>query len=423
VGPLFQAIMVDQFTRLRDGDRFFYLNEPFSPDELQLLQQGNTLARVIERNTDITNLQSDVFVFTAKIEGTVSLNRDKGGGHLTPGEVGLPGFTVQLRDDSGNVLATTRTDGQGHYSFDQQTGIGATGKYTVRLVVPSGSTQTSANPPAILISRGDTDVSGVDFVVDQGGSGTQAATHLPPDSTYIATLYRGLLGRDPDTVGLDYWMSRLNGGATRSDVALGVTQSAEFRGHQVDLLYQELLGRPADPTGLAFFTDRLTQGGTINGVKAALFGSAEFFDRAGGNNAAFLAAVYQDELLRSPDAAGNAFWGAALGAGVSPTGVALDILNTDEASRVQVDDAYLQVLGRLPDSNGLNFWTAAAQNGNDEASMIAGLLGSAEYLDQLQAFLNQNSNLANPTVAASQFLSATGRFRTAAGVAGALGTA
>src|SRR5207302_8587471 len=27
VGPLFQAIMVDQFTRLRDGDRLFYLNQ------------------------------------------------------------------------------------------------------------------------------------------------------------------------------------------------------------------------------------------------------------------------------------------------------------------------------------------------------------------------------------------------------------
>ena len=32
VGPLFQAIMVNQFARLRDGDRYFYLNENLNPD-------------------------------------------------------------------------------------------------------------------------------------------------------------------------------------------------------------------------------------------------------------------------------------------------------------------------------------------------------------------------------------------------------
>ena len=73
MGPLFTRILVDQFTRLRDGDRFFYLNESFNPDELNILQQGDTLAKVIEANTNITNLQSDVFLFKASISGTVFL--------------------------------------------------------------------------------------------------------------------------------------------------------------------------------------------------------------------------------------------------------------------------------------------------------------------------------------------------------------
>ncbi len=98
VGPLFQAIMVNQFTRLRDGDRFFYLNESFTPAEQAILNQGNTLAKVIEANTNITNLQSDVFIFQASISGTVGLN---------PGPVhgvGVPGITVELQDTSGDVL-------------------------------------------------------------------------------------------------------------------------------------------------------------------------------------------------------------------------------------------------------------------------------------------------------------------------------
>jgi len=174
VGPLFQAIMVDQFTRLRDGNRFFYLNESWSPDELKILQQGNTLTKVIEANTSITNLQSDVFVFKASISGTVVWDHGgighpdssfAGNGHQDFSAPGLANVTVQLEDNSGDVLATTVTDSRGDYGFNQLNGLSGTGKYTVRIVVPSGHTQTSANPSMILISRGDIDVSGVNFVV------------------------------------------------------------------------------------------------------------------------------------------------------------------------------------------------------------------------------------------------------------------
>ena len=72
VGTLFQTIMVDKFTALRNGDRFFYLNETWTPQELAIFQQGDTLTKVIEGNTDITNLQPNVFKFTASISGTVT---------------------------------------------------------------------------------------------------------------------------------------------------------------------------------------------------------------------------------------------------------------------------------------------------------------------------------------------------------------
>jgi hypothetical protein len=164
VGPLFQAIMVDQFTRLRDGDRFFYLNEQWSPSESKIFQQGDTLTKVIEANTDITNLQGDVFLFTASISGKVSTAQGHGGNWQLAAQ-GVAGATVDLEDATGDVLATTMTDSKGHYSFDQQNGVSGTGEYTVRLVVPSGFTQTSPNPSTILISRGGLSISGVDFVV------------------------------------------------------------------------------------------------------------------------------------------------------------------------------------------------------------------------------------------------------------------
>ena len=61
VGELFHAILVDQFTRLRDGDRFWYVVDPgLSATEKRHL--GRTrLSDVIKRNTLINRLQKDVF--------------------------------------------------------------------------------------------------------------------------------------------------------------------------------------------------------------------------------------------------------------------------------------------------------------------------------------------------------------------------
>ena len=60
VGELSTAILTDQFTRLRDGDRFWYENQ-FSGKELQELNNLK-LSDVIKRNTNIENIQSNVMV-------------------------------------------------------------------------------------------------------------------------------------------------------------------------------------------------------------------------------------------------------------------------------------------------------------------------------------------------------------------------
>jgi peroxidase len=61
LGPLFQTVITNQFTRLRDGDRFWYENpEWFTPDELATIY-NTTLADIIMRNSNATNLPTDVF--------------------------------------------------------------------------------------------------------------------------------------------------------------------------------------------------------------------------------------------------------------------------------------------------------------------------------------------------------------------------
>ncbi len=59
MGATFTRILVDQFQRLRDGDRFWYENN-FSGSQLQELR-NTRLSDVIKRNTNIQNLQTNVF--------------------------------------------------------------------------------------------------------------------------------------------------------------------------------------------------------------------------------------------------------------------------------------------------------------------------------------------------------------------------
>ena len=65
VGELISTILINQFERLRDGDRFFYLNT-FPHFQIRILE-ATTLADIIRRNTTIgREIQDNVFLVTQK---------------------------------------------------------------------------------------------------------------------------------------------------------------------------------------------------------------------------------------------------------------------------------------------------------------------------------------------------------------------
>jgi len=62
VGPFIWAVLVDQFQRLRDGDRFWYEYDPHLPDEWKREIADTRLVDVIRRNTHLTDIPDTVFV-------------------------------------------------------------------------------------------------------------------------------------------------------------------------------------------------------------------------------------------------------------------------------------------------------------------------------------------------------------------------
>ncbi len=159
MGQTFTKIIADQFQRLRDGDRFFYMNQ-FHGAQLAAIQ-NTTLADIIARDSGTTNLQDNVFFFKTSISGRVTsaiaqtLSPDSIARRPGSGSTGLSGIKIELLDADGNVVATTTTDRNGAYQFSQVD----LGSYTVRETGATGTVQELT----VSLTKGEA-MTAIDFV-------------------------------------------------------------------------------------------------------------------------------------------------------------------------------------------------------------------------------------------------------------------
>lgn len=70
LGELFHTVLVNQFTRLRDGDSFFYLNRFEGDEDMIAMIEGISLSDIIQMNTGVEHLQDNVFIAYDRVGGT-----------------------------------------------------------------------------------------------------------------------------------------------------------------------------------------------------------------------------------------------------------------------------------------------------------------------------------------------------------------
>lgn len=167
-------------------------------------------------------------------------------------------------------------------------------------------------------------------------------------------------------------------------------------GGEVYALYNGLLERDPDPSS-DYWLKLLDQGASLEGVTQSILGSPEGQSNFNApDNAGYVEQLYQTVLDRPSDAAGAAYWTAALNNGLSRAAVAdgfvfsaehIDQLQFAFDAGIFVPDPtasdisrlYYGVFDRSPDAGGLQWWHTEVDFGTSLSSVAQAFLLSQEY--------------------------------------------
>jgi hypothetical protein len=206
---------------------------------------------------------------------------------------------------------------------------------------------------------------------------------------FLLGAYHDLLGFDQDPSDEDAaaWEEIIDGGLlTREQVALGITNTAEYRMHLVDVLYNLYLDRDADDAEKLFFNFLLSSGKTFEYLAVTILGSDEYFeDQGGGNNGGFLVVLYNDVLGRALSDAEYNKQLKLLTQGASRAAIAEKLLLSKEGRQKLIQDVYEELLGRAPTAKELKAWLSKTVSTRGSSSswryevLRANLIGSQEY--------------------------------------------
>jgi hypothetical protein len=251
-------------------------------------------------------------------------------------------------------------------------------------------------------------ISGNTVIAFANGTGLFDPTGSAED---VARLYLAAFNRNPDVAGLQYWQSTMdNSHVPLSDVANIFTSSPEFIQDYgalsddgfVQQVYQNVLGRSADSEGLQYWDGVLASGASRGNVLIGFSESAEYKAQTrstgGDTNDAEAYRLYQAALGRGSDAGGLAFWSAQLANGSTPTQVAQAFIESPEFQQTYgalstsdfVSTLYQNVLHRAGDAAGQQYWTNVLAQGGDQAGVVVGFSDSIENRAQTAGATHAN---------------------------------
>lgn len=224
-------------------------------------------------------------------------------------------------------------------------------------------------------------------------------------NSFINRLYENVLGRESDLAGLEHWVDIITN-SNAADVAKSFYNSEEFinASHSdfefIQTTYLTFMGREYDESGMSHWQNELSSGLSRDGLLDSFSSSTEFSVLAesygieaysppvisDNSIEGFVARFYTEVLGRNPDSAGLNNWVNQLD---DSTLTADDIaggffssqefINQNTSNNEFVNIAYKTLLGRDADEAGLNDWETGLDNGQSRTEMLDGFIYSSEF--------------------------------------------
>ncbi|HET6883852.1 MAG TPA: GDSL-type esterase/lipase family protein [Pirellulales bacterium] len=206
----------------------------------------------------------------------------------------------------------------------------------------------------------------------------------PYSTAFVQGVFHDALGRAADAAGVNLFVEQIDQGTALDQVTKSVTHSGEYDNNFIQSAYQQYLGRAADPGAASFWLQALQAGASEEQVVAALLASDEFYERVGGDNMAWVTAVYQAVLDRQPEATALEAATSELAAGASRRNVAYALTASLEHERQVVVAEYVHYLQAIPNASDTNFWATQLATGQMNDQTLAADLMTTEGYYQAQ---------------------------------------
>jgi len=202
------------------------------------------------------------------------------------------------------------------------------------------------------------------------------------NTLWVTYLYKTLLGRAPDTTGLNAWVSDLNKNlVTRSQVALNFLTSPEKEDAFVASVYQKYVpgGLKTPPVDdLAQLAWDLTRGVTEEqAITAIMVTQGDYVSVS--ESGSFIRAIYNDELNRAPTPAETASWIAQMQAGMTFNQVAYTISHSEEHDVIIATLWFERLWDVTPTAAQVNSVASSLAAGQSQANWLFFFVESNQY--------------------------------------------
>jgi hypothetical protein len=295
--------------------------------------------------------------------------------------------SANTKSDTSNEVDSYLPQGSLILSLTQQEMVTArpviTSAAIASFIAGSSGTFTveSTGFPTTVLSETGALPGGVTFTDNHNGKATLAGT-AAFDTGGVHTLTitaSNSAGVATLTFSLTVALPALPPPSTLGQVAATLTHGLEHYQDFVTNAYKSYLGRTPAPVEVNGWAALMQKGLSDEQVEADFLSSAEYIADHHGTGAAWVRALYQDLLGRTPSQAEVDAWMNVLNQGRTPAQVAYGFATSPEREGDRVAGDYLTFLGRAASHAEFAGAVFAFAHGLTNENLVADLLSSAEY--------------------------------------------